>query len=266
MKMSPSTFYYCSSASELADEALRIEIESIIDLLPDSGYRPVTAKLREKIQINAKRVLRVMRKYDLLCRKTRKFSVKTTQSRHKLRKFPNLLRDMKVERPVQVLVGDVTAFDIKGKDHYLALLMDLFTRENLGMAISDKNDTALVLACLNDAAAHPSGIRGAIHHSDADVRYCSSAYVARASELGLTMSMTVGNVYENAYAESLNKTFKRQEINVNEYPNKHGAAESLFRFKQTYNTERPHSSLGNLPPSVFRKKFEAINRERGLQF
>lgn len=266
MKMSASTFYYASSVNERADEELRIEIESVIDLLPDSGYRSVTAKLREKMCINPKRVLRVMRKYDLLCRKTRKFSVKTTLSRHKLQKFPNLITGLQVVRPAQVLVGDVTAFDIKGKDHYLALLMDLFTRENIGMAISDKNDTALVLASLNDAASHPSGIRGAIHHSDADVRYCSSAYVTRATDLGLTMSMTVGNVYENAHAESLNKTFKRQEINVNEYPHKHGAAESLFRFKRIYNTERPHSSLGNLPPAVFRKNFEVKNRERGLQF
>lgn len=266
MKMSPSTYYYVSSVAEQADAELRIEIESVIDLLPDSGYRSVTAKLREKMRINPKRVLRVMRKYNLLCRKSRKFSVKTTQSGHKLQKFPNLVKDLIVEQPAQVLVGDVTAFDIRGKDHYLALLMDLFTRENVGMAISDKNDTALVLACLNDAASHPSGIRGAIHHSDADVRYCSAAYVMRASELGLTISMTVGNVYENAHAESLNKTFKRQEINVNEYPNKHGAAESLFRFKQIYNTERPHSSLGNLPPAVFRRNFEAKNSKRGLQF
>lgn len=266
MKMSPSTFYYSSSASESADEALRIEIESVIRLLPDSGYRAVTAKLREKMQINTKRVLRVMRKYDLLCRKTRKFSVKTTQSGHKLCKFPNMLKDVKVERPAQILVGDVTAFDIQGKDHYLALLMDLFTRENVGMAISDKNDTALVLACLDDAAAHPSGIRGAIHHTDSDVRYCSAEYVARATALSLTMSMTVGNVYENAHAESLNKTFKRQEINVNEYPHKLGAAESLFRFKRIYNTERPHSSIGNLTPAAFRRNFEARNREKGLQF
>jgi transposase InsO family protein len=263
--MSPSTFYYRSSASEAADEALRIEIESVINLLPDSGYRAVTAKLREKMQINAKRVLRVMRKYDLLCRKSRKCNVKTTQSGHKLRKFPNLLKDMQVDRPAQVLVADVTAFDIKGKDHYLALLMDLFTRENVGMAISDKNDTALVLACLEDAVAQVPAIRGAIHHSDSDVRYCSAAYIARATELGLKMSMTVGNVYENAHAESLNKTFKRQEINVNEYPDKSSAAASLFRFKHVYNTERPHSSLGNVPPAAFRREFEARSREKGLQ-
>lgn len=160
----------------------------------------------------------------------------------------------------------VTAFDIKGKDHYLAHLMVLFTREIVGIAVSDKNDISLMLVCLTDAAAHRASICGAIHHMGADVRYCSDAYVPRMRELGLTMSMTVGNVYENAYAESLNKTLKRQEINVNEYSHKLGAAVSLFRFKRIYNEERPHSSLGNLSSATFRKNCEARNREKGLQF
>lgn len=265
MKMSTSTYYYKSAKTEEKDLALRGQIERVIELLPESGYRPVTAKLRETMQINGKRVLRVMGKYDLLCRKSRKFKVKTTQSNHRLRKYANILKDTKIAAPRQALVGDVTAFDIQGRDHYLALLMDVFTRENLGMAVSDKNDTALVLACLNDAAGSDPDIRGAIHHTDTDVRYCSALYVARASELGLTMSMTVGNVYENAHAESLNGTYKRQEINVSDYADKFVAAQSLFRFKSVYNTERPHSALGMLPPAVFRKNFERKRAERGLQ-
>ena len=266
MKVSTSTYYYKSDVQRNSDEALRIKIEAIIELLPDSGYRTVTAKLRESMVINAKRVLRVMRKYGLLANKKRKFIAKTTQSGHNLRKFSNLIKDLQIVRPAQVIVGDVTAFDIRGKDHFLALLMDLHTRENIGMAVSDKNDTALVLACLNDAITQGINFCRTIHHTDSDVRYCSSAYVNRAAECGLTMSMTVGNVYENAHAESLNGTYKRQEINVNEYENKQSAAASLFRFRNIYNTQRPHSSLGNLSPQAFRIKFEAENSKRGLQF
>lgn len=129
------------------------------------------------------------------------------------------------------------------------------TTFHIAASIATSAGVCLFTAC----GDHDKSIRGAIHHTDADVRYCSDAYVAQATELGLTMSMTVGNVYENAHAESLNKTFKRQEINVNEYPHKQGAAESLFRFKRIYNEERPHSSLGNLTPIRFRKNFEAKN-------
>jgi len=255
MKMSRSTYHYKSIKKNDEDEILCREIEAIIELLPESGYRPVTAKLREKMQINPKRVLRVMRKYQLICTKVRVFHKKTTQSGHKLKKYPNLLKDKIIDKPRQAIVGDVTAFDVCGVDHFLAHLMDLFSREVLGIAISDKNNTDLVLACLDDAAQCYPDIRGAIHHTDTDVRYCSTRYIEAANSLNLKISMTLGNVYENAHSESLNKTFKRQEINVNDYKNKTMAAHSIFRFRDIYNSQRPHSALGMMAPAVFTKNF-----------
>jgi putative transposase len=78
--------------------------------------------------------------------------------------------------------------------------------------------------------------------------------------------MTLGNVYENAHSESLNKTFKRQEINVNDYKNKTMAAQSIFRFRDIYNNQRPHSALGMLAPAVFTKNFKQKNLNKGVQF
>jgi transposase InsO family protein len=266
MKMSRSTYHYKSKKRNDEDEILCREIEAIIELLPESGYRPVTAKLREKMKINPKRVLRVMRKYQLLCTKTRGFHKKTTQSGHKLKKYPNLLKDTITDKPRQAIVGDVTAFDVCGVDHYLAHLMDIFSREVLGIAISDKNNTDLVLACLEDAAQCYPEIRGAIHHTDTDVRYCSARYIEAVNKLDLQISMTLGNVYENAHSESLNKTLKRQEININEYKNKKMAAQSIFRFRDIYNNQRPHSALGMLAPAVFTKNFKQENLNKGVQF
>ena len=265
MNMKTSTYHYKSVRKNEADEILRKEIEAIIELLPESGYRMVTSKLRETQVINPKKVLRVMRKFRLLCNKTKGFRRQTTQSGHKLTKYPNLIKDMKIEKPRQVIVGDVTAFDIRGVDHFLALLMDLHTREILGIAVSNKNDTQLDLRCLRDAALNFPDIRGAIHHTDTDVRYCSEKYIKAAIDLGLIISMTLGNVYENAHAESLNKTFKRQEINVNDYESKSSAAKSIFRFREVYNTLRPHSALGMLAPSVFMEGIRQENIKKGVQ-
>ncbi len=220
MNMRTSTFYYKSKKKIDDDLILKNEIGRIIEILPDSGYRTITAILRRKMNINGKKVLRIMRKFNLLSNKKRSYRNKTTQSNHKLKKFPNLVKNLAVEKPRQVIVGDVTAFDIRGVDHYLAHLMDLFSREVLGVAISNRNNTSLVKACLENAAQNHPDIRGAIHHTDTDVRYCSAQYTAAAFELELKLSMTLGNVYENAHSESLNKTIKRQEINVNEYKGK----------------------------------------------
>jgi transposase InsO family protein len=266
MKMSRSTYHYKSKKKNDEDEILCRQIEAVIELLPESGYRPVTAKLREKMKINPKKVLRVMRKYQLICTKARVFHKKTTQSGHKLKKYPNLLKDTIIDKPRLAIVGDVTAFDVCGVDHFLAHLMDLFSREVLGIAISDKNNTDLILACLEDAAHCYPDIRGAIHHTDTDVRYCSTRYIEAANNLDLKISMTVGNVYENAHSESLNKTFKRQEINVNDYKNKAMAAQSIFRFRDIYNHQRPHSALGMLAPSVFMKNFRKGNINNSVQF
>lgn len=212
-----STYYYKSKGKDtLEDEAIAVRIRQIGENLPESGYRPTTLILKRERVINHKRVLRIMREKGLLCRRTRVFRAGTTYSRHKYYKFPNIAQGIITTAINQVVVADVTAYDICGKDHYLASLMDLHNREIIGRAVSDKNDTALVLAALEDAHHTRLSLEGCIHHSDADVRYCSNEYTRRLKELGMRISMCVGNVYENAHAESFNKTVKRQEINISE--------------------------------------------------
>jgi putative transposase len=68
----------------------------------------------------------------------------------------------------------------------------------------------------------------------------------------MQISMCVGNAYENAHAESFNKTLKRQEINISAYDSKEESAESIFRFMDLYNSYRPHSSIGGMTPIEFR--------------
>jgi transposase InsO family protein len=193
-----------------------------------------------------------MRTNGLLCRKHKRFQPGTTDSRHRHRKYPNIATDIITTKINQVIVGDVTAYDVKGNDHFCASLMDRHNREVIGRAVSDKNDTALLLAALEDAHSNRPNLEGCIHHTDADVRYCSDDYVNRVKTLRMELSMCVGNAYENAHAESFNKTIKRQEINISDYDSKEESAESIFRFIDLYNSFRPHSSLGGLTPMAFR--------------
>jgi HTH-like domain len=95
MNMSPSTYHYSSVQTDEPDLILKKQIEAIIELLPESGYRPVTAKLRESMIINGKKVLRVMKKYQLLCNKSKAFRKPTTQSNHDLKKYANKIADLR---------------------------------------------------------------------------------------------------------------------------------------------------------------------------
>jgi transposase InsO family protein len=250
--MSVSTYYYKANPSDPDDEVIVKEIQDIIELLPESGYRPVTKILKRDRTINHKKVYRIMHWNSLLCRKTRHFRTGTTDSRHRYRKYPNIAKGLTTTAINQAVTGDVTAYDVNGKDHYCASLIDRHNHEVIGVAVSDKNDTALVLAALEIAHHNRSALRGCIHHTDADVRYCSDDYINRVKALGMRISMCVGNAYENAHAESFNKTLKRQEINISSYDSKEESAESIFRFIGLYNSYRPHSSNGGMTPVEFR--------------
>jgi len=241
---------------------MKAKIEKIIEKLPESGYRSVTDFLKNEMAINKKKVQRIMQKYDLQCKKRAKFKCKTTDSDHKLQKYPDLFENRADAENLAKLsitdfiVGDVTAFNIKGKDHFLALLMKLSSRKIVGAAVSDKNDTELVSSAFLVAKNSEGSFENFVHHTDSDVRYCSEHYVNLIKNSDLQISMCKGNAYKNPHAESLNKTLKRQEINISDYENKEEAANSIFEFINKYNSIRPHSALGGLSPLQFEKKLQ----------
>lgn len=258
MGLSVSTYYYKKVEKGSDDMVIVKEIEKYIEDIPESGYRPVTVHLNRTMLINHKKVNRIMREYNLLCRKKKKFRLKTTDSRHSLKKYNNLVKDFETTDINQLIVGDVTAYNVKGKDHFLATLMDRHNREVIGEAISDKNNSELVLAALEEAIQNRGrdNLKGCIHHTDSDVRYCSDAYINRLKSVEMEISMCVGNAYENAHAESFNSTIKRQEINASDYDSKEESAQSIFDFIEKYNSIRPHSSIKNLTPVECRELLE----------
>ena len=253
MGLNISTYYYKNVEKQSEDKMIVDKIEEYIELIPESGYRPVTIYLNKSMLINHKKVSRIMGEYNLLCRKKKKYQSKTTDSMHPYKKYKNIAKDFETDNINQVLVGDVTAYDIKGKDHFLATLMDRHNREIIGKAVSDKNNTELVLTALDDAKKTRGNLKGCIHHTDSDVRYCSTDYISRLNFYKMEISMCKGNAYENAHAESFNGTIKRQEINISDYDDKNESAKSIFNFIDKYNSIRPHSSLENLTPIEYKK-------------
>ena len=94
---------------------------------------------------------------------------------------------------------------------------------------------------------------GCIHHSDHGVQYACNDYVDVLKEYKLVSSMAKqGNPYENANAESFFKTFKYEEVHLNDYRTIDDVIERVPYFiEQVYNARRLHSSLGYVPPNEF---------------
>jgi len=203
-----------------------------------------------------------MRENNLISKRTNKFRVSTTNSSHSLKKYPNITKNITINNINKLIVGDVSQFSNKGKEYFIATLMDVCNREVIGCSISRKNDTNLVLSALEDAVGNrgKSILEGCIHHTDTDVIYCSKTYINRLTELKMKISMCKGNAYENAHAESLFKTIKYQEINISEYSNEKEMIFNIFSYIKKYNERRPHSSLKGMTPIEY--KYYLLNNEK----
>lgn len=258
MNLSRSSYYYKSSKNkEATDDALISRIEEIAEEFGGYGYRRITAQLhRENMKVNHKKVLGIMRKRGLLCKPKRRY-IRTTDSNHKYRIYPNLLQGYSVTTINQVWIADITYIRILTAFVYLAVILDLFSRKAIGYAISRNIDAALSLGALQMAVSNRQPPAGVIHHSDQGVQYTAYDYVDLLHTHGFQISMArKGNPYDNAVAESFMKTLKTEEVYLWEYQTLADVERRLPYFiEQVYNQKRLHSSLGYRPPDEYEEIF-----------
>jgi putative transposase len=247
--------------SDASETALRDEIERIILEFSGYGYRRVTHALsRQGWRVNHKHVLRIMREESGHGHLKKRFVVTTTNSRHGLPVYPNVLADFSVTAPDQAWVADLTYIRLRSAFVYLACILDAYSRRCVGWHLSRDMTTQLTLTALQRAIAQRHPQPGLIHHSDRGVQYASHDYVEQLQQIGVQISMSSGSLpYDNAKAESFFKTLKQEEVYLKEYESKASAQANLEVFiEQVYNTKRLHSSLGYLPPAEFEEAYATL--------
>lgn len=247
LAVAPSSYYYSKAAAD--DQELRDLIERIALEFPRYGYRRMGAELRRRGQaVNHKRVLRLMREDSLLVQ-VRRFC-RTTNSAHAYGRFPNLIRDLRIERLNQVWCADITYVRLRRDFVYLAVVMDIYPRAIRGWELSGTLTEALTSAALERALAQQTP---EIHHSDQGVQYAATGYVDRLLRRGIKVSMAArGQPRQNAHAERLMRTLKEEEVYLHEYADLTEARSRIGRFlDDVYMTKRIHSALGYLTPAEF---------------
>jgi transposase InsO family protein len=223
------------------------------------GYRRITAELhRRGMQVNHKRVARIMREDNLLGVQPKLFVV-TTNSNHKLEIYLNLASRMKLTGIHQLWVADITYIRLKAEFVYLAVILDRFSRKVVGWALDRILGNRLVVGALEQAIEKRQPPPGLVHHSDRGLQYASAEYAAILEKHRMVPSMSrPANPYDNASCESFMKTLKREEIYANKYDDLEHLRANIEEFiEQYYNRQRLHSALGYRSPEEFEQQIEA---------
>ena len=188
-----------------------------------------------------------------------KFRVMTTDSNHTSPIAPRLLKTESEEtlpkRSGEVLAGDITYLKLGQKFIYLAVVMDIYTREIIGWSMSWSLETTVIMRAMDMAMKKVGPDAEIIFHSDRGSQYASEAYRNFLKSKNVKPSMSRrGNCYDNAYVESWFSSLKKEWIYRSQYSSARELRGLVFEYIETwYNRKRKHSSLGYVSPEKYRQ-------------
>ena len=219
-----------------------------------------------RIQLGRDALFDLLSTHGMLIR-NRQRRIRTTNSCHWLKKYPNLIVDFIPFHPNQLWVSDITYWKTGGIWFYISLITDAYSRKIIGYHLSEtlhaeQTVKALKMAFL-DLNKHSKSSERLIHHSDRGVQYCSSSYVNQLKKKSIDISMTQsGDPLENAMAERVNGIIKEEYLFNYECNNIKEARKQLALAVSLYNNERPHSSIGNLTPEFVHNQYYQIENKK----
>lgn len=203
------------------------------------------------------RVARLMKAANIQSKLARKFVI-TTNSRNTMEAAPDLLqRQFDVDKPDEAWVSDTTFIATREGWLYLAVIMELFSRQVIGWAMGKHNNAPLVQDALTMAIWRRGKVKEVIVHSDQGSTYASSGYQKQLKNNSLRCSMArKGECLDNAVAESFFGTLKNELVYHEDYGSRAHARQSIFEYIEIfYNRQRRHASLNYLTPVEYEARY-----------
>lgn len=201
-----------------------------------------------------------MQRHGIRARGKRRFKV-TNDSGHDAPIAPNLLnREFKVGQPDKVRAGDITYIATDEGWLFLAVVIDLFSRQVVGLALRQDMKRELVIDALRMAwfKRHPSKYAGLIFHSDRGSQYANQDFRAVLAEYDITASMCrKGNCWDNASSETLFGSLKVERLHGQRFKSRRQAKDEVLAWILWYDRSRLHSTLAYVSPMQFEEIWQA---------
>jgi len=229
-------------AKELRKEHKRMGSEKLHHLISP-------ALIEHGIKYGRDKFYYLLGEHGLLVRR-RKYRPATTNSNHFYRRYPNKIRDLKLEKAGLLWVSDITYIRTKLGFVYLSLITDAYSKKIVGWCLWPDLTSTGALNALRMAVSAEDVTAGLIHHSDRGIQYCCTDYVTFLQGSKIEISMTEnGDPYENAIAERVNGILKDEYDLHTTFADYLEANEAVKSAVNKYNNQRPHASCNYMVPS-----------------
>jgi transposase InsO family protein len=250
--------YYKREKLEASDKE---ESEEVIEMvsqirkrMPRIGTRKIYHILRGEfeakgIKVGRDKLFEILRNNRLLITRGKRY-IQTTNSKHWLKKYPNLIKGLEIYGPERLWVSDITYIRTDEGFCYLTMITDAYSRKIVGYTTSKTLGTEGTIEALKMAIKNRRSTGELIHHSDRGLQYCSREYVELLEKNQIKISMTEGSdPYENALAERMNRTIKEEFLLTEKIRDYQILQKTVAESVDIYNTERPHLSCAMQYPA-----------------
>ena len=222
-------------------EELRIEIKKIYD---DSnqifGAKKICAILKERGHSITKEMVAELMRDQGLC--SIRQDAKDLYKKDKRQLKNTLNQQFDTSRPDEVWVSDVTCFRTNGKNYYICVVLDLYSRMVISYGVSRRNSTQLIRRAFQDAFNHRSPLLPLTFHTDRGSNYRSETFCNLLQQLGVTQSFSKASTpYDNSVVESFFSSLKREELYRKKYRSEKEFRTALDEYMDFYNADRPHA-------------------------
>ncbi|MDA3910124.1 MAG: IS3 family transposase [Bacteroidales bacterium] len=210
-------------------------------------------------------------KFELFCQesgysfKHKRNACKTTDSSG-VKRFPNLIESLKIDRVNQVWQSDITYIEVGGRFYYLTFILDSYSRRIVGYSVSRRLLTEhTTLPALKMALKTRKGqdIKGLIFHSDGGGQYYAQEFLKTTQKAGIVNSMCK-HAYENGKAERINGVIKNNYLRHWQIKSFEQLTQKVDHAVLMYNQQKPHIKLDRNSPIEFENKLLHLQSQRAM--